>query len=121
MRLVRTCHIGGLPERGFRGLFISIGFSDSDAPSCCIKDCLDDTAADICLIQETWLFKRDLDVLSGLHENYLGSGKSAIPDNEILVGRPFGGIGILWKNTLSEYIKPICIESNRINGVEIKV
>ena len=57
-----------------------------------LKELLEDTDANICLIQETWLFNKDLDVLSCIHDDYLGCGTSAVPDNDILVGRPYVGV-----------------------------
>ena len=86
-----------------------------------LKDMLEDTHASICLLQETWLLNKDLDVLSSIHDDYLGVGKSAVPDNSILIGRPFGGVAILWQSSLATHIVSISIESNRICGIIITV
>ena len=82
-----------------------------------IHDLLCDSNADIVLLQETWLFKRDLGVLATLHKIYLGNGKSAIPDDTILHGRPYGGLGFLWRRSLSGNIRNIHVNCDRIDAI----
>ena len=82
-----------------------------------IHDLLTDNSADILLLQETWLFKNDLCVLSSIHDDYLGHGKSAVPDDEILHGRPYGGLGFVWKKALAACVKPVDIKCNRVDGI----
>ena len=81
-----------------------------------VRDMLTDTAPDILLLQETWLLKRDIQILSNIHDDYLANGKSSVSDDEILQGRPYGGLGILWKKSLSMSIKPISVECDRVHG-----
>ena len=38
--------------------------------------------------------------------------------SEILVGRPFGGVAVLWKNNLSNYIKIIDSVSDRYVAIQ---
>ena len=46
-------------------------------------------------------------------------GTSSIdPSNNILVGRPFGGVAVLWRNTLAPFVKPISFDDDQIVGLE---
>ena len=81
------------------------------------KYMLDEHKPHILLLQETWLLKRDLNTLPAIHSNYLSHGKSSVPDNDILQGRSYGGLGILWHKTLAHQVKPIHIQCDRIAGV----
>jgi exonuclease III len=59
---------------------------------------------DIVLLQEHWLMSHDLHKLNLLHPNFSSFGLSAMNSKAaegILVGRPFGGVAILWNNKLS--------------------
>ena len=78
---------------------------------------LDDYKPHILLLQETWLFKRDLDTLSTIHSDYLSLGKSSVPDNKILQGMPYGGLAIFWNKTLAHQVKPIETKCDQITGV----
>ena len=53
--------------------------------------------SDICLIQENWLMKEDLPILSTVHSKFHDFGVSAIASSKILVGRPLRGVAILWR------------------------
>ena len=79
-----------------------------------LRDMLEQTNASFCLLQETWLLKRDICVLNNLHNEYIGHGISAVPDTKILIGRPYGGVGILWKKCLAQYVTPLDIDSDRV-------
>ena len=84
-----------------------------------LRDLLEETDATVCLLQETWLFKRDLNILNSLHGDYLGDGKSAIPETDILVGRPYGGVGIVWKKSIAPFVKTVEINCDRVYGIII--
>ena len=40
-------------------------------------------------------------------------------ENHLLTGRPFGGIGILWKKSISKFVKAITFDDSRLLGVQI--
>ena len=69
---------------------------------------------DILLVQEHWLQKRDLTKLNHLHKNYIGKGQSAIPDDRVLIGRPYGGVAFLWKRNSESVVKFCKTDSDRI-------
>jgi len=55
--------------------------------------------SDFVFIQEHWLLPTELDTLSHMHRDFYGVGHSAVDvSKDILVGRPYGGTGILYRN-----------------------
>ena len=82
-----------------------------------VKEFLNDEKPEIMLIQETWLVKKNMDVLHNVHDAYLCTGKSGVPDDHMLMGRPFGGVAILWHKSLAGCIEVIPVKSLRINAV----
>ena len=64
--------------------------------------------------------KEDLPILSTVHSKFHGFGVSAIDSSKILIGRPFGGVAILWRKSLNNLIKIIDYKDPRILGIEIK-
>ena len=56
------------------------------------------TNHDFILLQETWLSRPELPMLSQINNAFTGYGLSSMDEElQILLGRPFGGIAILWK------------------------
>ena len=84
-----------------------------------IKELAD--ATDFLFLQEHWLLKQDLSELGQLHEDFDATG--ATP-NDLqkgpLVGRPFGGVGILWHKKYSEFIEVIECCDERICAIIFK-
>ena len=75
---------------------------------------------DIVCLQETWLAKNELPLLSNINNNFIGNGISSIDDeSQINVGRPFGGVGIMWRKQLNTCCKFKTYDCNRIIGLEI--
>jgi len=70
-----------------------------------IRDLIDRNSPDILFIQETWLLNANMSVLNSIHQDYIGDGVSGTPDNELLLGRPRGGVGVLWKRAISDSVK----------------
>ena len=60
---------------------------------------------DIFFIQETWLLNATMDKLGDIHKDYLASGVSAMSDTELVIGRPKGGVGILWKKSMASSVE----------------
>ena len=76
---------------------------------------------DIVFLQETLLFKHELNLLSKVHPDFEGMGISAIDDTcNILSGLPCGGLAILSRRK----IRPICnfifYDDTRIMDIQIK-
>ena len=74
-----------------------------------INEILDFYKPDLLFIQETWLLNSTLSVLSGIHNQYLANGVSAIADNELIIGRPYGGVGVLWRKSMANVVKFLSI------------
>lgn len=56
---------------------------------------------DLILLQETWLLPTDLHFLNTIHESFNSVSTSAVDITQgTLIGRPYGGTAILYKNTL---------------------
>ena len=66
-----------------------------------IVEVIDHYQPDIFFIQETWLLNATMDKLSEIHKDYVASGVSGMADDELIIGRPRGGVGILWKKTIA--------------------
>ena len=66
---------------------------------------------DIIFLQETWLSNDELSLLKCLHADFYADGVSAMDTTSgILIGRPFGGIGILWRKSIGA-----CIQDHKYN------
>ena len=67
---------------------------------------------DIIAVQEHWLSDHDLNKFSLFHSDFQGVAWSAMTDrlsNGILMGRPFGGIGLLVKKALNIKIRLVAV------------
>ena len=69
---------------------------------------------DIVFLQETWLLESNRSAsLRGLHQGYLGDGISSVKEDQLLPGRPYGGLGILWRKEMAANIKFRPIENTK--------
>ena len=58
---------------------------------------------DIVLLQETWMFRNQLPMLSSISNEFVGYDLSSMKDEQqIHTGRPFGGIAMLWRKSLNK-------------------
>jgi len=63
----------------------------------------------------------ELHLLSKVHPDFNGFGVSAIKDSEgPIVGRPYGGIGILWRRTIEQNVNICKNTDTRLLGVEVQ-
>lgn len=78
--------------------------------------------SDIVLLQETWLLNFDLCILNQISDDFYAKGISSMNvENDIVIGRPHGGLAFLWRKTLGSYCKPIVYDNeDRIMGFEFK-
>lgn len=75
--------------------------------------------SDIVLLQEHWLFPSDLPSLNNIHNDFVAYGISSIdPSQGLILGRPFGGVAVLWRNNLSPFVRPISFNDDRIVALE---
>ena len=82
----------------------STGFADDKKEF--IVDIINKYSPDIVFIQETWLLpSRRNAALRSLHKSYLADGISSVSDEELLLGRPYGGLGILWRKSMAASVR----------------
>ena len=68
--------------------------------------------------QEHWLLPHDLNFMSSIHPDFLYFGHSSVDTSSgILVGRPYGGTGILYRKSLSSCIAPIDTLDGRLTVI----
>jgi exonuclease III len=73
----------------------------------------------VCL-QEHWLLPHEVSLLSNISNDFFSTGSSAVTvDTDILVGRPYGGTGILYHKSISEYIKVVDTKDARLSAIVI--
>ena len=77
---------------------------------------------DIVLLQETWVFRNQLPMLSSISNEFVGYGLSSMKDEQqIHTGRPFGGIAVLWRKSLNKYISIVTYDCDRIVGLKFEL
>ena len=73
-----------------------------------IRTYLDNNSCDILALQETWHLDNNIDCFSTIHDNYMYTAISGVDaSKKILVGRPNGGVAILFKKSLRNKINII--------------
>jgi len=73
----------------------------------CLTELCNDANIAIIAVQEHWLTKDSLYRLNNLHKDFVGCGISAMSDrlsSEIYRGRPFGGVGFLFRKNLASRV-----------------
>lgn len=70
------------------------------------------------LLQETWLLPNELNFLSSIHSDFYSCGQSAVSlTSGILIGRPYGGTGILYRKNLASLVQSIDAHDSRISAI----
>ena len=78
---------------------------------------LNNSDVDVVFIQEHWLSNYQLLKLTNFHDNYVGFATSSMEDrlsNDVLFGRPFGGMATLVKKTLVNQVTCVLEEERCI-------
>ena len=92
--------------------FISFNMHGFNQGKTFVKTVLDSGTVDFVLIQEHWLPNSGLYRLEQMNSNYVCFAISAMEDrlgHDVLFGRPFGGIAIFVKQTLSNRVIRVCM------------
>ena len=72
---------------------------------------------DIIFLQEHWLFTHELNILSEINA-FLADGQSSVDSSAgLLVGRPYGKTGILYRRSLAPHMSIIPTTEYRLNAV----
>ena len=85
-----------------------------------ISDMLQEENVDILLLQETWLLSSNITKLAEINDKFSFVGTSGMDESQLLQGRPYGGLAIMWNKKLSCQIRPVDTGSTRrICAVEL--
>ena len=76
---------------------------------------------DIVLLQETWLMPYNVGILDSVHRDFSAYSTSAVDCTQALIGRPYGGLSILWRKSLGSGVNIESFDDNRILGIDISV
>ena len=84
------------------------------------KECLKSHGG-IWFSQELWLSDKQLPCLQQLGTQFVArSGMEKAVSDGLLVGRPFGGVGIAWSPDLNDHVMPLSnLDHKRVVGVEV--
>ena len=75
--------------------------------------------SDIIFLQEHWLFPADIPSLSKVHSDFMSFGISSMDVTDgIVLGRPFGGVAVMWRKHLTSRVKPVVFDDDGIIGLE---
>ena len=76
---------------------------------------------DFILIQEHWLMESQLNLFQNTINNIRAHGVSGMNSQELLVGRPYGGVAILWRNAIMTKVVPLSTTSHRVCAVKVSL
>ena len=62
-------------------------------------------SVDFVLLQETWLLPVDLSLVDNVHQDYSAFSITSVDVGKLLLGRPFGGLSMLWHKTWITAVK----------------
>ena len=84
-----------------------------------IFDMLD--SCDIMCLQELMICKQDCPVLQSFHNYFYGHATSPVDDTcGILQGRPYGGVGVMWRKSLNVSVSVINDLPNWMCGIRVQ-
>jgi hypothetical protein len=61
-----------------------------------------------------------LPYLNSVHSEFYAKGEAAVDaESGLLQGRPYGGVAVLWRKSLSNKCKPIVLDDERLIGLDV--
>jgi len=93
----------------------------ADDKLCYIKSLIDNQKPQIICLQETWQLNETAQMKFSQFKDYVCDHKSSITGNTLLIGRPYGGLAILWNKNIANHISTVKCESKYIIPVIINV
>jgi len=76
------------------------------------------------LLQEHWLTTANLSTIDDIYSNFQTFGVSAVDEkvaSSILVGRPFGGVAVVWRKNLSSRMKMLDSDDEEGRFISVKL
>lgn len=72
-------------------------------------------------LQETWLLPEEIPYLGTIHTGFGYTGISAVDTSaDILRGRPYGGVALLWNTSVFQNVSVIQCSNNRVCAIKIE-
>ena len=62
----------------------------------------------------------DLHLFDQIDNDFTSHALSSVDNRQILVGRPYGGLTILWRKNIAHLCDVITFDDNRILGIKMK-
>ena len=62
-----------------------------------------------------------MSVFDNLNENFLSFFISAVNSGELLTGRPYGALSILWRKSIDNMCRGVIFEDKRLLGLQITI
>ena len=76
--------------------------------------------SDVIGFQETHFFKQDIKFVNSIHDSFTGIGVAKVDASVGLIqGRGSGGVALMWRSSLSKYIKPLELNSDWCVAIEL--
>ena len=76
--------------------------------------------SNVIFLQETWLLPNEVGLLNNVHKDFNSFSLSSVNTHDkVLVGRPFGGISILWNKSLAQFSNVIQYDDDRLMGLSL--
>lgn len=77
------------------------------------------TSCDILFLQEHWLSESQLHNLNNISSSHMSTGTCGFDNNEILMGRPYGGCAILWPVNLKGFTHFVDTNNRRLCSLRV--
>ena len=74
----------------------------------------------VLFLQEVWLSDGQMKELANIDNHFLFNGRSGFDNSEVLTGRPYGGVAILWRSDMAAKITVIDTNSKRVCAVRME-
>ena len=66
---------------------------------------------DIMCLQELMILKQECSILNNVHEDFYGYAVSPVDGSTgIIIGRPYGGVGFIWRKSIDFAIEIVCTD-----------
>ena len=75
---------------------------------------------DVLFLQETWIMPHDLGIFDTVNPDFFSYSISSVDVSEVLTGRPYGGLTILWRKTIAHICRVITFDDDRLLGFQIE-
>ena len=77
-------------------------------------------SSDIVFLQKTWAMPADLTEFDSVSDQHNSHAISAVDPGQLLCGRPFGGLSILWRKNIDHLCRIVTFDDDRILGLMVE-